>query len=1630
MNINLTQSTKKYLNSLFIATFLFSLMVVMTGCPSKSTTTPITSNNISPNANAGADQTITLPTNSVNLSGTGTDSDGSISSYAWSSVSGPASISFSSSTSASTTVNGLTVAGTYVIRLTVKDNKGASGTNDINIIVKPNLNVAPTSSAGADKSLTLPTSTTTLIGSGTDADGTIASYAWTSVSGPAAVSFGSGNAATTTVSGLTVAGIYVLRLTVTDNNDATASDDVSVFVNQPPTVSAGSDQLISLPTSSTTLTGSGTDADGTIASYAWSKVSGPSAISFGSASQASTSVSGLTVAGVYVFRLTITDNKGGISTDDINVLVNQSPAANAGIDKTIILPTTTTSLTGIGSDADGTIAAYAWSSVSGPSAIAFGTPSLANTTVFGLTEVGTYVIRLTVTDNRGAKTTNDVNIIVLPKPKPISNAGADQVITPPISSVTLLGVGTPSFNTGSILSYTWTFISGPAVASLTSSSTASTDVSGMNVKGDYLFKLTVLDDTNDSASDTVGIHVTEVPTADAGVDQYINLPVSTATLSGSGTDPDGTIVGYGWSLVSGPAAASITTPLAASTGVIGMSVGGNYVFRLTVTDNNTATGIDDMTVFVNKQPVPNAGIDQVLKSGVSTAILTGAGTDADGTVATYAWSFVSGPASPSITSPSTATTDITGMSAVGNYVFRLTLTDNQGAVGIDDVVVMVNQLPTANAGIDTILLSSVSQIQLIGSGTDLDGTISAYGWTFISGPAVAAIASPSLAATSMSGLIASGNYIFRLTVKDNVGDSSFDEVTVTVNSIPVINAGADQSITLPNSKTNLVSSATDQDGRVARYIWSSVSGPNPVTLAATNIASTGVWGMTLPGTYVFKIKIIDNKGDSAVDFVSVVVNAAKSPYSTLLPFNDSWKYNDLGNDLGTSWKDVVFDDALWKVGTAEFGYGDNPSTRLNFGLYDSLKYTTYYFRKVFNFDPSLYPLCKGVKLNLRRDDGAVVYLNGTEVYRTNIGTGVVNATTFASVALDDGSEFQTTILPISAFASGNNTIAVEIHQTTLVSTDITFDMELIGLSSANQTLLREPYLQMANSNSITVKWKTGVASDSKMEIGSTFGTYDMSFSDVTSSSDHELRITGLTPDTKYYYRYGSTDVSLDGDASNYFITAPSASVTRKIGVAVFGDPGTSDNGFKTNSISPYLKYVGANPADLMLALGNNAYETGSQEDYQLNFFNAAGNSILKNHVLYTAPGNHDYADSDLKLVDKDVPYYSIFNLPKNAESGGVASNSESYYSFDWGNIHFISLDSHGFELTSLRLYDTASPQVVWLKQDLAANTKKWTIVFLHHPLYTMGSRNSDTEQELISLRKNISPILERFGVDLVLSGHSHDYERSYLLNGYTGNEASFNVSVNALDSSSAKYDGTANSCVYQTVSGQSAHGTVYVVTGSAGGASDGIQLGYPHNAMPFSMYQGGMFYFEVEGNRLDAKFIRNDGVIADNFTIMKDVGVKSEVTIISGQSTTLTASWKGNYNWSTSSTQKSITVSPTTDSLYTCTDSYGCIIDSFTVKVTPLPPGMGTLPMPVENIESLKVYPVPVAKGELLHITTRKIEALDFVLVNISGQTVKRLKVQGNADISTSDLSPGLYILRVVGGGPNDFRKIMVMDRR
>src|SRR5436190_2816314 len=185
----------------------------------------------------------------------------------------------------------------------------------------PNQN--PTANAGADQTTT--STSVTLNGSGSDPDGSIASYAWSKVSGSGGT-ITSPSSASTTVTGLS-AGTYTFRLTVTDDKGATASDDVNVTVNslppppnQPPTANAGPDQTINFPVlRSATLSGSGSDPDGSIVSYSWSKVSGIGG-NITSPNSASTTVTGL-VVGTYIFRLTVTDDKGATDTDDVTITV-------------------------------------------------------------------------------------------------------------------------------------------------------------------------------------------------------------------------------------------------------------------------------------------------------------------------------------------------------------------------------------------------------------------------------------------------------------------------------------------------------------------------------------------------------------------------------------------------------------------------------------------------------------------------------------------------------------------------------------------------------------------------------------------------------------------------------------------------------------------------------------------------------------------------------------------------------------------------------------------------------------------------------------------------------------------------------------------------------------------------------------------------------------------------------------------------------------------------------------------------------------------------------------------------------------------------------------------------------------
>ncbi len=236
-------------------------------------TTESSPGNQPPKAKAGSDQTITLPTNSVNLDGSGTDSDGSISSYLWAIISGPSGSTIGDPSSASTTVSGLK-EGTYQFQLKVTDNDGATGTATMLVTVNSSTNKAPTAKTGSNQTITLPTNSASISGSGTDPDGAISSYLWTKISGPSGSTIADPNSASTTVSGLG-AGVYQFQLQVTDNNGATGTAMMQVTVNSAsniaPIAKTGTDQTITLPTNSVSITGSGTDSDGNIVSYLWKK---------------------------------------------------------------------------------------------------------------------------------------------------------------------------------------------------------------------------------------------------------------------------------------------------------------------------------------------------------------------------------------------------------------------------------------------------------------------------------------------------------------------------------------------------------------------------------------------------------------------------------------------------------------------------------------------------------------------------------------------------------------------------------------------------------------------------------------------------------------------------------------------------------------------------------------------------------------------------------------------------------------------------------------------------------------------------------------------------------------------------------------------------------------------------------------------------------------------------------------------------------------------------------------------------------------------------------------------------------------------------------------------------------------
>ncbi|MFN7013694.1 MAG: metallophosphoesterase, partial [Bacteroidia bacterium] len=605
------------------------------------------------------------------------------------------------------------------------------------------------------------------------------------------------------------------------------------------------------------------------------------------------------------------------------------------------------------------------------------------------------------------------------------------------------------------------------------------------------------------------------------------------------------------------------------------------------------------------------------------------------------------------------------------------------------------------------------------------------------------------------------------------------------------------------------------------------------------------------------------------------------------------------------------------------------------------------------------------------------------------------------------------------------------HQDSPSSSDISFNLKLTGNTSPiNAIVVRGPYLQMANQNSIIIKWRTNVACDSKVMYGTSSSNLNQTAVSTQFSTEHEVQINGLNPKTKYYYTIGTNQNQLTTPNLNtYFKTHPTTGEIGKYRFWVIGDAGMGDNN-QRNVRNAFYTYNNNQHLDGWIMLGDNAYQGGFDNEYQAGVFENMYEQVLKNTILWTTPGNHDY-NNNIPFSGPPA-YFDIFTLPTNGESGGIPSGTEKYYSFNYGNIHFISLDSYSLPRT------TSGAMATWLQADLAANTLPWIIAFWHHPPYTKGSHDSDNpllyDFELVDMRENIIPILEQYGVDLVLNGHSHCYERSYLIDGHYGYSSSLTQSM-IKNNTSGSFPSV---CPYEKhdVINRANKGAVYAVVGCSGKLS-GTASGWPHPVMhSYTNTQLGSMILEINDNRLDAKFITASGSIYDSFTIVKNAGKNYNIQTCPGEQLVLKPSWYGANQWFPGGIADSLVIFPTVNTNYFVSDPLQCIKDTFNITILPSPPCSTNTTFINEDtsiINEVKIYPNLVESGHpvLLNIYASEANNASVKIIDMQGKVIEKMNIQLQKGenlntINSACCSSGLYLILIESGKNKIAHKIHI----
>ena len=669
-----------------------------------------------PSADAGSNQIICLG-ESVAIGGAPTGPP--TSTFLWSPTT-----QLSSPTAANPIANP-SITTTYTVTVTTGPN--CTATDQITVTVNP----TPNSNAGNDQ--TICNGGSVVIG-GAPTGPPAANFSWSPAAG-----LSSTTAANPTASP-TVTTTY--SVTVLDANGCTSVDQVEVTVNSNPNADAGPDQSI-CPGGSIAIGGSPTAAAG--ATFSWSPATSLSS------STAANPIATPTINTTYT--VTVTDVNGCTSTDDVTVTINAIPTADAGLDQTIC---NGSSVTIGGAPTGPTGATYLWSPATGLSNASIANP-IANPTI-------TTQYTVLVTSGVGCTSTDIVDVIV--NQNPIADAGADQTICDGFSAT--IG-GSPTGPSG--VTFSWS-----PIASL-SSATIGNPIATPTATTTYT--VTITDGNGCTSTDQVEVTVNPSPIVDAGTDIALCIGGST-TIGGSPTGPTGST--YSWSPSVSLNDPTLANPIA--------SPATTTTYTVVVTDANGCTNTDDIIVSINLLPIADAGLDTAICLGSSTPI---GGSPTGPTGSTYLWTPNIGLSNSVLSNPIASPTVTT--------TYSVLVTDANGCTASDDVVVNVNPLPVVDAGIDGVVCLN-DTLQVGGAPTGPSGSV--YLWS----PA-ATIVDPTVANPLVFPTV---NTTYTVIVTDINGCVNTDDVLVSVNPLPIIDAG-DSAYVCPGFSEQLLAT-----GGVS-YVW-------------------------------------------------------------------------------------------------------------------------------------------------------------------------------------------------------------------------------------------------------------------------------------------------------------------------------------------------------------------------------------------------------------------------------------------------------------------------------------------------------------------------------------------------------------------------------------------------------------------------------------------------------------------------------------------------------------------------------------------------------------------------------------------------------------------------------------------